>query len=356
MNSPAQATWRWADAARFPRTRYQGSKRKLTASILHHLDDLSFSTVLDAMGGTGSVSYALKCSGKRVTYNDLLTFNHQIGLALIENDTVRLSIDEIDEIGRRLPGIPYGDLIERTFEGIYFTSDENRWLDVAVENVRTMACRFKRALAWYALCQAAMAKRPYNLFHRANLYMRTADVTRSFGNKASWDRSFADHVGAFARQANQAIIDGAGSCRATCGDALAVGGRYDLVYLDPPYVNSAGIGVDFRDFYHFLEGMVRYDDWAAMIDHKSKHRRLRRQRDAWSDAGGCRAMFETFFERFKESILVVSYRSDGIPSIEELTAMLGRVKRHVRVIEGDRYQYALSTRRDTREVLLIGMD
>ena len=68
---------------RFPTTRYQGSKRKLADSILCALRDLEFTTVLDAFGGTGAVAHAFKRAGKVVTYNDLLAFNHQIGLALI---------------------------------------------------------------------------------------------------------------------------------------------------------------------------------------------------------------------------------------------------------------------------------
>ncbi len=339
---------------RFPRTRYQGSKRKLAAAILEELCDLEFTTALDAFGGTGAVSYALKCAGKQVTYNDILAFNHQIGLALIENDTVYLDEEEIDAIGVRQPHVSYGDLIERTFEGIYFTAEENRWLDMAVGNIRRLECPYKRAVAWFALFQSAMVKRPYNLFHRSNLYMRTAEVERSFGNKASWDRSFAEHFGVFAAEANAAIVDSGGTCRAICRDAFEIEPGYDLVYIDTPYINRSGVGVPYREFYHFLDGMVRYDEWPSMIDFKSKHRRLIRRKDPWTNPAACHDMFRRLFDRFRDSILVVSYRRDGIPSIDELAGMLGDVKQDVRVLDGPRYQYALSTNHQSREVLLIG--
>ncbi len=300
------------------------------------------------------MSYALKCAGKQVTYNDVLAFNHQIGLALIENDSVYLGDDEINAIGVRRPGVEYGRFIEETFRGIYFTDDENRWLDLAVVNIRRLACRLKRALAWFALFQSAMAKRPYNLFHRCNLYMRTADVTRGFGNKASWDRSFGDHFKTFTAEANAAVVDSSGSCRAINRDALDLEPGFDLVYIDTPYINHAGVGVDYRDFYHFLEGMMCYDDWPTMLDITSKHRRLVRRQDPWAVAGSCHEMFRRLFARFRESILVVSYRNDGIPSVEELGVMLHEVKPEIRIIEGTRYQYALSTKRATREVLLLG--
>jgi len=370
----------------FPTTRYQGSKRKLVAGILDQLGNLEFDTVLDAFGGTGSVAYAFKAAGKAVTYNDLLAFNHQIGLALIENDSIRLSEQQIERIAASETNGTGGDFIRRTFSGIYFTDEENAWLDAAVANVATLegaepfpagtfaraeargsggrersslpdgCARYARAIAWFAIFQAAMAKRPYNLFHRANLYMRTAQVRRSFGNKATWDRSFADHFRAAADEANRAVIDSGGRCRAIRRDVLDVEPGFDLVYIDTPYINDSGVGVDYRGFYHFLEGLVRYDEWPTLIDQGSKHRRLLPQPDPWSNPTTCREMFGRLFERFRDSHLVVSYRSDGIPTIEELSRLLRNVKRRVRVIEGERYQYVLSTRRKTREALLIGSD
>lgn len=340
----------------FPTTRYQGSKRKLAATILSHLRRFEFSTVLDAFGGTGAVAHAFKAAGKQVTYNDLLAFNHQVGVALIENDSILISDDDVDALCKRHGPVAYDDFIEEHFDGIYYTREENRWLDAAVGNIGRIPCRYKRALAWFALFQAAMAKRPYNLFHRRNLYMRTAHVERSFGNKASWDRSFPDHFRTFAAEGNDARIDGRGRCRAICSDALDVEPGYDLVYLDPPYVNQSGVGVDYRSFYHFLEGMVHYDRWPVIIDRHRKHRPLVPQANPWTSGRTCHEMFRRLFDRFQRSILVVSYRSDGIPAIAELASMLGTVKAKVEVIEGGRYQYALSTKRTTREVLLIGSD
>jgi len=341
---------------RFPRTRYQGSKRKLAEAIVHLLGNLPLTTVLDAFGGTGAVAHAFKRAGKQVTYNDVLAFNHQIGLALIENDSVTLPADVIDSIGLEKPDVVYDDLIERSFDGIYFTAEENRWLDVAVRNVLRLTCRLERAVAWFALFQSAMVKRPYNLFHRRNLYMRIADVKRSFGNKTTWDRGFGECFRNFALEVNSALLDSKGKCRAICRDALTVEPGYDLVYIDTPYIKRSGVGVDYREFYHFLEGMVHYDKWPTMIDYDSKHRRLIRRRNPWTDPGRCHDLFRQLFDRFRDSVLVVSYRSDGIPSIDELAGMLREVKRHVQVIDGPKYQYALSTNRRSREVLMIAQN
>lgn len=338
----------------FPTTRYQGSKRKLASGIMKAVADLEFTTVLDAFGGTGAVAYAFKRAGKQVTYNDILAFNHQVGLALIENDEVELSEEEFREVGRRNAGVQYDDFIEDTFDGIYFTRDENRWLDVAVGNIRAIPCRYRRAIAWYALFQSALIKRPYNLFHRKNLHMRLATVERGFGNKTSWDRPFEDHFQAFAREANGALFRGRRRCISLCGDALQIQGNFDLVYIDPPYINASGVSVPYREFYHFLEGLIDYDNWPGRVDVDYKHRPLHRIEESWCDASKIRGLFADLFDRFRDSIVLVSYRSDGIPEIAELSEMLAAVKKEVRVIYGIEQPYALSTNRSSREVLLIG--
>ena len=58
----------------FPRTRYQGSKRKLAGAIIDQLRNLDYTTVLDAFGGTGAVSYAFKRVGKPQEVADVITF------------------------------------------------------------------------------------------------------------------------------------------------------------------------------------------------------------------------------------------------------------------------------------------
>ncbi len=381
------------DFGRFPGTRYQGSKRKLATWIVEQVADLEFNTVLDAFGGTGCVAYAFKCAGKQVTYNDVLSFNYQIGLALIENDDVRLTDDDIRTLLTPDAGRDYPEFIQQTFQGIYFTDEENRWLDRTVEHLSAVSCRFKRALGFFGVFQAAIAKRPYNLFHRKNLYMRTADVERGFGNKTSWDRSFDDHFRRFAAEANRAVFDNGLPCRAMCRDVLDVGKRgrsegptskvqgrptfdfrtsdlrpsdlrpstfdlptFDLVYIDTPYISSKGVGVDYRGFYHFLEGLVNYERWPEWIDHASRHRRLTpgtATSNPWTKPDQCGAQFQRLFHRFRDSVLVVSYRSDGIPTIDQLVRWLRDVKRRVRTVEFDARPYVLSTNRKSREVLLI---
>jgi len=80
---------------RIPTTRYQGSKAKLVDWIWENIKDLNFLSALDVFGGTGVVGYYLKQKGKQVFYNDHLKSNYYMGKALIENNTVRLSEQEV---------------------------------------------------------------------------------------------------------------------------------------------------------------------------------------------------------------------------------------------------------------------
>jgi adenine-specific DNA methylase len=336
-----------------PSTRYQGSKFKLLDWIWDNLRNLEFDTALDAFGGTGSVAYLLKAHAKTVTYNDYLRFNHLIGTALIENRETTLSPQDVSNILSRDRSALYDNLIATIFDGIYFTKEENTWLDITCQNILQIADKYKKALAYYALFQSCIAKRPYNLFHRKNLYMRLAEVERSFGNKASWDTPFEDHFKGFIAEVNASVFNSRTPCKALCCDAVQVPGSFDLVYLDPPYVNSKGSTVDYRDFYHFLEGLVIYDDWREEIDHSKKHRPLRASRSRWSDPKQIRAAFNECFERYSKSIIALSYGNKGIPSVEELITLLKKYKAHVVVLEQPKYKYVLSIDDSTNELLFL---
>lgn len=335
----------------YPSTRYQGSKRKLIDWIWANSRSLQFHSVLDVFGGTGVVSYLFKRAGKQVTYNDALRFNWTIGRALIANKATTLSPQDVSMLLSR-KDIAYPDLIQNNFSGIYFTDEENRWLDQTVTNIEQLLDDpFKQAIAWFALFQSCIIKRPYNLFHRANLYMRTAEVERGFGNKTTWDTDFAVHFRAFAAEANQAVFDNGENNVALNMDALAAPTGFDLVYIDPPYLNEKGVGVDYRDFYHFLEGMTDYRSWEGLIDLKSRHRRLKPVSSVWNKSGTILDAFDALVSRYRDSSLIVSYRDNGIPTPEQLRDVLRTYKRDVR--EASQSQKYVLSKTASKEILLI---
>lgn len=79
--------------------------------------------MLDALGGTGRVSYKLRQEGKQVFYNDIPKFNSIIGTALIENSGVKPSDHDMSMILRPSGSIKYPSFISDTFRDIYYTDE-----------------------------------------------------------------------------------------------------------------------------------------------------------------------------------------------------------------------------------------
>jgi hypothetical protein len=340
---------------RFPSTRYLGSKRKLLPALARVFGAIEFETALDPFSGTGAVAHLLKRLGKRVAAADALAANAVAASALVVNSGERLG-PAAAELVRGLPEPgPEPGFVERTFGGVFFEPEENRFLDQILPRVEALDGH-RRDLALWALCQACLAKRPYNLFHRANLAMRRRDVARSFGNKATWDTPFADLVRRFAAEGDAAVFDSGQRHRAFVADVAEIDPRgFDLVYLDPPYVSARGQGVDYLDYYHFLEGLCRPAGWGERILRRYRHLPLAgRGESPWSDPARIGGAFAAAIARFADAALVVSYRSDGIPAIDEIAGWLRRTGKRVEVIDLGEYGYALSRNRSSREMVLVG--
>ena len=338
-----------------PTTRYQGSKAKIVEWIWDNIKEIEFESALDAFGGTGIVGYFLKIKGKQVFYNDILNSNYYIGTALIENDAIRLSENDIEFLLQPHRDTDYPTFIQDTFADIYYTNEENRWLDMVIRNIENLDDFYKRTLAYYALFQSCIIKRPYNLFHRKNLYMRTSNVKRSFGNKTTWDTPFEEHFLNFVNEANRCVFSNGKENSALNLDVFDIEGDFDLVYIDTPYISKAGVGVDYLDFYHFLEGIVNYPKWKDMIDYRSKHKRIKHNKPVWCDKNKIYTAFNNLFKKFQDAVIVVSYRSDGIPPITDLKSILRQYKPVVREERYSGYKYVLSNN-NSEECLLLGLD
>lgn len=341
----------------FPKTRYQGSKSKILDWLWENIESIDFETVLDVFGGTGCVSYMFKQNGKKVIYNDLLKFNYIIGKALIENTTEILTEDDIFNILTRNSDIKYPTFIQDNFEDIFYLDEENEWLDMVITNIKNIKNEYKQAIAWFALFQSCIIKRPYNLFHRKNLYVRTNEVERNFGNKKTWDTPFEEHFKKFVEEANNAVFNNNKECISINYDALELPeDKYniDLVYIDSPYISGKGVGTDYVDFYHFLEGMINYDIWDEMILTKFKHKPIvGKGKSIWAKKNEIHNAFDKLFKKYKDSTIVVSYRADGIPSIDEIIEIMKKYKNNVECVSSKEYKYALSIQK-SKEVIIIG--
>ncbi len=344
-----------------PSTRYQGSKRRILPWLYENFKKLKFETVLDGFGGTANVSYLFKLMGKRVTFNDILLSNHQTGIALIENDSIKLDQSDIDFLLHE-NGFDYPTFIQDTFKGIYYLDEENKWLDMILLNIEKLSTKYsggilkkKKALAYHILFQACLCKRPFNLFHRKNLYLRTARVKRTFSNKKMWDTDFKTLFLRFYNEVSHEIFSNGLKNKAICRDIIKIKNRnFGLVYLDPPYAGpNQKTPKDYRSMYHFLEGIVDYHNWPQLIDWSTQNRRLIKKKTEW-EKNSLEKNFDYFFRKFKNSIIVVSYGNPGTPSIQKIKELLQQYKSKV-IVARKHYNYKLNSRNgEMYEVLIIG--
>ncbi len=114
---------------------------------------------------------------------------------------------------------------------------------MVVTNIELLDDIYKKALAYFGLCQACIMKRPFNLFHRKNLYIRFSEVERNFGNKATWDKPFEIHFRNFIAEANQAVFSNNQKNKALNLDILKLEEKFELVYIDTPYISNRGIAL-----------------------------------------------------------------------------------------------------------------
>lgn len=342
---------------KYPSTRYSGSKRRLLDWIWENIKDLEFSNVLDVFGGTASVSLLFKKNGKTVFYNDLLKFNQIIGKAIVENSNIKITDQEIDS-ALSFNGQPEKTFIQDHFSGMYFLKKENIWLDYAIQNFSRVTDEYKRAILMASLFQACLAKRPFNLFHRENLYIRTAKVERTFGNKTTWETPFPVLVKRYASQYNEAVFSNNRKNKVVGGyHALDITRKSDLVYLDPPYFSRKSTqGTNYLDFYHFLEGLADYQNWETRIDPVTKVIKEigQGQLESFTRKSKIIETFEKLIEKFNDRTIVLSYQSDGLPSKDELLEMFKKNGKRVKVYEKE-HRYALSAKKST-ELLFITMN
>lgn len=338
-----------------PVTRYYGSKRKLVERIWEELEkrQLEFQSFLDVFGGTGIMSYNMAVHGKEVIYNDIFTFNCKIAEALLASPRGVFTNEEATQLFLRVENRNYQHFIEDIFRGIYYTDEENATIDTVVQNIMHLPQQ-QQASAYYVLFQSCLIKRPFNLFHRRNLNLRVNHVESNFGNYVTWEKSFKTLFRQFTEELNQFQFLQMPNVEIVNHSALECPNVADLVYIDTPYFNKKSNAVSYHARYHFLEGLVFYNDIPTHINYDKVNREIQIHKSSeFENKSNYLRDLNELLGHYPDSIIVLSYTSEGYPSIEELKTQLHRHKRHVEVIYFGKYNFALNKSNQNRQEVLF---
>ncbi len=333
-------------ALAYPPTRYMGSKEKLLPYIQDIASQFQFDSALDLFSGSGVVGYLFKSMGKQVFSNDYMAMNATLSKATIENNGHILTENEIDQLF--LQNCNASKFVQETYSGLYYTDEENAVIDLVRSNIKKLPNSEKRAIAMSALIRACLKKRARGIFTYTGL--------RYDDGRADLRMSMEEQIRNAATLINGAVFDNRQKNYARRGDAMTTRFKADLVYIDPPYFSPLSDNEYVRR-YHFVEGLARNWEGVEMQWH-TKTKKFKSYPTPFSSRSGAEDAFDKMFSRLRDSILLVSYSSNSLPTRQEIISLMSKYKRHVEVIEID-YRYSFGNqggdnKNEVQEYLFVG--
>ena len=326
-----------------------GSKRRHLPWIHGVLRSLPFETAADPFVGSGCVAYLLKAMGKRVVASDFLNFPAVLATATVANSTRRLDGPAVKTL--LAPRSKGPNFIERTFNGIFYTTEDLRFLDRISGNLAHLEHPHQRALAKAALIRSCLKKQPRGVFTVSGDLSHYDDGRRDL--RLTIEEHFLEQVEAF----NRVVFSNGRRQTVKHADVFSLRPRgNDLVYLDPPYVPRSDDNC-YMKRYHFLEGLSCYwKDRPIMAETKVK--KIEKPYTPFSYRKTAVKAFDRLFSQYRESIIVLSYSSNGFPDREELESLLRRYKSTVTAFEKP-HRYHFGThhrveRASVDEYLIVG--
>ncbi|MCZ2151442.1 MAG: DNA adenine methylase [Bryobacterales bacterium] len=335
--------------AEYPELRYMGSKHRLLPWIHGVLRTLPFDTAADPFVGSGCVAYLLKAMGKRVVASDFLNFPAVLAKATVANSKHRLDGPALKTLLAARQSGPH--FIEETFGGIFYTPGDLRFLDRVSANIEMLEHPHQQALARAALIRSCLKKQPRGVFTVSGNLSRYDDGRRDL--RLSIEEHFLEQIETF----NRVVFDNGRRHTVNRADVFKLKPQgIDLVYLDPPYVPRSDDNC-YMKRYHFLEGLSCY--WQGVkIMPETRVKKIEKPYTPFSYRAKAVDAFDRLFQTFRESIIVLSYSSNGFPDREELEWLLRKYKASVTAYERPhRYHFGTHdgvARAEVHEYLIVG--
>ncbi len=313
------------------------------------LSGLEFDTAADPFVGSGCVSYLMKAMGKRVVASDFLNFPVVLATATVVNSKHHLDGPAMARLLAAAPDAP--DFIQRTFTDVFYTPEDLRFLDRVSANIVRLENPAQAALARAALIRSCLKRQPRGVFTVSGDLSRYDDGRRDL--RLTIEEHFLEQAHAF----NRVVFDNGQRNTARQADVFSMKpAGIDLAYLDPPYVPRSDDNCYIKR-YHFLEGLSCY--WQGLrIMERTKVRKIEKQGTPFGSRKTAIEAFDRLFQLYRDSVIVLSYSSNGYPDLDVLFALMRRYKNRVTVHErGHRYHFGTHAgveRSAVQEYLVVG--
>ena len=308
---------------RFPEPQYLGAKNTHLAWIKKFIPG-SVATAIDAFSGSQSVAFLFKQLGYKTITNDFLNFNNQIGLALIENASIKLTKEDVNILFEPSKNKKDFELMEGTFTNIFFEKSESIILDNFRANIPSLSDTYKQALAFSVMNRSMTRKITMGHFGHTRALVYANDPERIKRNR-SLARPIREIFADMLQKYNDAVFDNKQeniSFNMNVLDLLPTLNNVDLAYFDPPYCDSHA---DYQSFYHLLETYTEYWQDKKFINRIKRYEPQRfsgfdKKKDVISS-------FEKLFEYAEEiPCWMISYNNRSYPSVDEFGKILSKYR------------------------------
>lgn len=305
----------------FPSPQYLGAKHTHLPWIKQFIPK-DIKSALDGFAGSQSVAFLFKQIGIKTITNDFLNFNHQIGLALIQNNCEKLTPSDVEVLMQPSSEKHNFNLMEDVFANIFFEVNEARFLDNFRANIQLLKSKNKQALAFTIMNRSMTRKVTMGHFGHTQALKYASDPERVKRNR-SLIRPLEDIFKELVTEYNAAIFDNDKSNTSYNENILDLLPRLeniDLAYFDPPYCDSHA---DYQGFYHLLETFTEYWGDKKFIN---GIRRYEPQRFSGFDKKReIVSSFEKLFDNAQEiPNWLISYNDRSYPSVSELSTLISR--------------------------------
>jgi len=351
---------------------YLGNKKKLISFFSNVINKhhLKFKTFLDAFSGSAIVSLLMKSMGKKVLANDILSSSRSYAVALVENDDVILTNDEINFIVNKTNKntsefvqnnwtVQKESKINQPSFRRRFTSKEAEYLDRIKTNIDNLDCREKKALAFSSVFLLCM-RLPFGFIDKSvDIYKHRKKQLELYGKQSgNHDRrigiyydenlnlDFDEWIPKYIRHLQSKIINNKNNkknnkCFATSQDIIVLLNSFlsgvDCVYFDPPY---GGIGSDYRSIYQFFEEYIQENTYENLPHDENMNRFVNK------------IGYETnFIEMLRSSVHIpiwlLSCNNSSWRGLNHIVSIVKRFKKKV-IVESKPYQYRYRDKKNSK--------